>query len=101
MQSETIKIEVGYEDDGSIIFVSVDKEQIKLVRKALAYVHKKEQEEKQRAREAASTCRNCRFSEPRDGFWGTLRCSRKIVNKYYKKVVQPSESCDLFERKEE
>lgn len=100
MQSEAIKIEVGYEDDGSIIFVSGDKEQLKLVRKALAYLYKKEQEERARARAEASTCRNCKFSEPRPYITDTLCCSKRIVNKFYTKVVRPSESCELFVRRE-
>lgn len=100
MQSETIKIEVGYEDDGSIIFVSLDKEQVNLVRKALAYLYKQEQEEKARARAEASTCRNCKFSE-RGRYDGTLCCTKKVVNKYYNKVVRPTECCEMFERKEE
>lgn len=98
---ETIQIEVGYEDDGNILFVSLDKEQINLVRKALKYLYKQEQEEKANARAAASTCRNCKFSKPRLYTTNTLSCTKRIVNKFYKKVVRPSESCNLFERKEE
>lgn len=101
MLSETIKIEVGYEDDGRVVFVWLDKEQLKLARKALAYVNKQEQEEKQRAREAAPTCRNCGFSEPRNGIRDSLCCSKKIVNRFYKKVVQPSGSCELFVRRKD
>ena len=52
-------------------------------------------------RALASTCRNCKFSQPRGIYYGTLSCSKKIVNKYYNKVVRPTESCDLFKRKEE
>ena len=98
---ETIQIEVGYEDDGNILFVSIDKEQVNLVRKALTYLYKQEQEEKAKARAATSTCRNCKFSEPRLCRNGTLSCTKRIVHKFYKKVVRPSESCDLFERKED
>lgn len=98
---KTIQIEVGYEDDGSILFVSLDKEKINLVRKALSYLYKQEQEEKAKTRAAASTCRNCKFSEPRPYITDTLSCTKRIVNKFYKKVVKPNESCDLFERKEE
>lgn len=101
MQSETIQIEVGYEDDGNIIFVSLDKEQVNLARKALNYLYKQEQEEKARARAEASTCRNCKFSEPRPYITGTLCCTKKVVNKYYNKVVRPTECCEMFERKEE
>ena len=96
--SETIKIEVGYEYDGTIIFVDIDEKHIPLARKALGYLYKQEQEEKRKARELASTCRNCKFSSPR--YDGTLCCSKKIVYKYYKKVVRSSETCELFERKE-
>ena len=99
--SETIKIEIGYEDDGTIIFVDIDKENIPLVRKALAYLYKQEQEEKQKARKLASTCRICQFSQQRNRYDNTLCCSKRIVNKYYKKVVRPTETCKLFERKEE
>ena len=99
--AKTINIEVGYEDDGTIIFVDVDKDDIALVRKALAYLHKQEQEEKQKARKLASTCRNCQFSQQRDRYDNTLCCSKKIVNKYYKKVVRSTETCELFERKKE
>lgn len=98
--SETIKIEVGYEYDGTIIFVDIDEKHIPLARKALGYLYKQEQEEKRKARELASTCRNCKFSWPRHRYDGTLCCCKKIVNKYYKKVVRPSETCELFERKE-
>jgi len=98
--SETIKMEIGYEDDGSIVFVEIDKNNIQLVRKALAYLYKQEQEEKKKMRTLASTCRNCKFSQPRR-VDGTLTCTKKIVHKYYNKVVRPTESCDLFERKEE
>lgn len=94
-------MEIGYEDDGTIIFVGIDKENIQLVRKALAYLYKQEQEEKQKMRALASTCRNCKFSQPRGRYDGTLCCTKKIVNKYYKKVVRPTESCEMFERKEE
>lgn len=99
--SETVKIEIGYEDDGSIIFVEMDKEDIQLVRKALAYLHKQEQEEKKKIKALASTCRNCKFSQPRGRYDGTLICTKKIVNKYYNKVVRPTESCEIFERREE
>lgn len=98
--SETIKMEIGYEDDGTIIFVEMDKESIQLVRKALAYLYKQEQEEKKKMRVLASTCRNCKFSQPRQ-YDGTLTCTKKIVYKYYNKVIRPTETCDLFERKEE
>ena len=98
--SETIKMEIGYEDDGSIVFVEIDKNNIQLVRKALAYLYKQEQEEKKKMRTLASTCRNCKFSQPRR-VDGTLTCSKRIVSKYYNKVVRPTETCDLFERKEE
>lgn len=98
---ETIQIEVGYEDDGSILFVSLDKEQVNLVRKALTYLYKQEQEEKAKTRAAASTCRNCKFSEPRLYRTDMLSCTKQIVHKFYMKVVRPSESCDLFERKED
>ncbi len=99
--SETIKMEIGYEDDGTIIFVGIDKENIQLVRKALAYLYKQEQEEKKKIRALASTCRNCKFSQLRNRYDGTLCCTKKIVNKYYKKVVRPTESCEMFERKED
>lgn len=98
--SETIKMEIRYEDDGTIIFVGIDKEDIQLVRKALTYLHKQEQEEKKKTRALAPTCRNCKSSQPRS-IYGTLSCSKKIVNKYYNKVVRPTESCEMFERKEE
>ena len=98
--AKTINIEVGYEDDGTIIFVDIDKEDIALVKKAFAYLHKQEQEEKQKARKLASTCRNCQFSQQRDRYDNTLCCSKKIVNKYYKKIVRATETCELFERKE-
>lgn len=100
-RSETIEIEVGYEYDGTILFVGIDKENIPLVRKALAYLHKQEQEEKQKARELASTCRNCKFSQPRDRYDHTFCCAKRIVHKYYKRVVRPTETCELFERKED
>lgn len=99
--SETIRMEIGYEDDGTIIFVGIDKENIQLIRKALAYLYKQEQEEKQKMRALASTCRNCKFSQRRDRYDGTLHCTKRTVNKYYKKVVRPTESCEMFERKEE
>ena len=97
--SETITIEVGYEDDGTIIFADIDKEQIPYVRKALAYLYKQEQAEKEKARANAPTCRNCKFSLPRD--CKGLCCSKQIVNKYYKKVVRPTQTCEMFERKED
>lgn len=99
--TETIKIEVGYEDDGTILFVGIDKENIPLVRKALAYLYKQEQEEKQKARGLAPTCRNCKSSQPRDRYDHTLCCAKRIVHKYYKRVVRPTETCELFERKED
>lgn len=99
--SETIKMEIGYEDDGNIIFVGIDKDKIQLVRKALTYLYKQEQGEKKKIRALESTCRNCRFSNPRDRYDKTLTCSERIVNKYYHKIVRPSETCDLFKRKEE
>ena len=99
--SETIKIDIGYEDDGTILSVNIDNECIPLIRKALTHLYKQEQEEKQKARKLASTCRNCKFSQPRDRYDGTLCCSKKIVNKYYKKVVRPTETCELFERNED
>lgn len=99
--SETVKMEIGYDDDGTILFVEMDKENIQLVRKALAYLYKQEQEEKKKMRALASTCRNCKFSQPRDRYDNKLTCSKRIVAKYYNKVVRPTESCDLFERKEE
>ncbi len=100
--AKTIKIEVGYEDDGTIIFVDIDKGDISLARKALTYLYKQEQEEKQKARELASTCRNCKYSQQRLlRYDHTLCCSKRIVNKYYNKVVRPTETCELFERKEE
>ena len=99
--SETIKMEIGYEDNGNIIFVEIDKDKIQLVRKALTYLYKQEQEEKKRIRALESTCRNCKFSSPRGHYDSTLTCSERIVNKYYHKVVRPSETCDLFKRKEE
>ena len=46
--SETVKMEIGYEDDGTIIFVEIDKEIIQLIGKALAYLYKQEQEEKKK-----------------------------------------------------
>ena len=98
--SETIKIEVGYEDDGTILFVGIDKENIPLVRKALAYLYRQEQKEKQKVRELASTCRNCKFAQPRDRY-GTLCCTKRIVHKYYWRVVRLTETCELFERKED
>ena len=99
--AKTIKIEIGYKDDGTIIFVNTDKEDITLIKKALAYLYKQEQEEKQKVRGLASTCRNCKFSQPREyRYDGTLCCTKRIVNKYYKKVVRPTETCELFERKE-
>ena len=98
--SETIKIEVGYEDDGTIIFVDINEKHIPLARKALGYLYKQEQEEKRKAREIASTCRNCKFSLSRNRYDGTLCCSKKIVNKYYNKIVRKSETFELFERKE-
>lgn len=99
--AETINIEVEYEDDGTILFVGIDKENIPLVRKALAYLYKQEQEEKRKARELASTCRNCKFSQPRARYDHTLCCAKRIVHKYYKRVVRPTETCELFERKED
>ena len=99
--AKTINIEVGYEDDETITFVGINKGNIPLVRKALAYLYKQEQEEKQKARELASTCRNCQFSKQRNRYDHTLCCSKRIVNKYYKKVVRSTETCELFERKEE
>lgn len=99
--AKTIKIEIEYEDDGTITFVDIDKNDILFARKALTYLYKQEQEEKQKARELASTCRNCKFSQQREyRYDGTLCCIKKIVNKYYKKVVRPTETCELFERKE-
>ena len=98
---ETVKMEIGYEDDGTIIFVEMDKENIPLARKALAYLYKQEQEEKKKMRALASTCRNCKFSQPRDRYDNTLTCGKRIVAKYYNKVIRPTETCDLFERKEE
>lgn len=98
--SETIKINVGYEDNGTIIFVDIAERHIPLARKALRFLYKQEQEEKRKARELASTCRNCKFSLPRSRYDSTLFCSKRIVNKYYKKVVRPSETCKLFERKD-
>lgn len=97
--SETIKINVGYEDNGTIAFVDIAERHIPLVRKALGFLYKQEQEEKRKARELASTCRNCKFSLPRSRYDSTLFCSKRIVSKYYKKVVRPSETCELFERK--
>ena len=99
--TKTINVEVGYEDDGKIIFVDINKEDIPLVRMALTYLYKQEQEEKQKARKQSSTCRNCQFSQQRDRYDNTLCCSKRIVNKYYKKVVRSTETCELFERKEE
>lgn len=98
--AKTIKIEIGYEDDGTIAFVDIDKNDIQLARKALTYLYKQEQEEKQKARELASTCRNCKYSQQRARYDHTLCCTKRIVNKYYKKVVGPTETCELFERKE-
>lgn len=98
---KTINVDVGYEDDGKIIFVDINKEDIPLVRRALAYLYKQEQEEKQKARKQSSTCRNCQFSQQRARYDNTLCCSKRIVNKYYKKVVRSTETCELFERKEE
>ena len=101
-EAKTIKIGIGYKDDGTIIFVDIDKYDIPLARKALTYLYKQEQEEKQKARELASTCRNCKYSQQREmRYDGTLCCTKRIVNKYYKKVVRPTETCELFERKEE
>ena len=97
--SETVKMEIGYDDDGTILFVEMDKENIQLVRKALAYLYKQEQEEKKKMRALASTCRNCKFSKQRDRYENTLTCGKRIVAKYYNKVVRPTETCDLFERK--
>lgn len=99
--SETIRMEIGYEDDGTIIFVDINKENIQLVRKALAYLYKQEQEEKKKIRALAPTCRNCKFSQRRDRYDGTLCCTEKIVNKYNKKVVRPTESCEMFKRRED
>ena len=98
---ETVKMEIGYEDDGTIIFVEIDKESIQLARKALAYLYKQEQEEKKKIMALASTCRNCKFSQLRNRYDNTLTCGKRIVAKYYNKVVRPTETCDLFERKEE
>lgn len=99
--ARTITLEVGWEDDGNILFVSIEKENIALVRKALAYLYKQEQEEKKRARETSQTCCNCKFAQSRNRYDGTLTCAKKIVNKYYHKVVRPSGNCELFSRKEE
>lgn len=99
--AKTIKIEIGYEDNETITFVDIDKNDIPLARKALTYLYKQEQEEKQKARELASTCRNCKYSQQRARYDHTLCCSKRIVNKYYKKVVRPTETCELFKRKEE
>ena len=93
-EAKTIKIEIGYEDDGTIIFVDIDKGDIPFARKALTYLYKQ-------ARELASTCRNCKYSQQRARYDHTLSCSKRIVNKYYTKVVRPTETCELFERKEE
>ena len=93
-------MEIRYEDDGTIIFVGIDKENIQLVRKALTYLYKQEKDEKQKMRVLASTCRNCKFSQRRDRYDNTLTCAKKIVHKYYNKVVRPTESCEMFERKE-
>ena len=101
MEQKIITLEIECEDNGDILFVSLAKEDIALVRKALAYLYKQEQEEKKRVRETAQTCRNCKFSQPRNRYEYTLTCSKKIVNKYYHKVVVPSGSCELFSRKEE
>ena len=100
-EAKTIKIGIGYKDDGTIIFVDINKYDIPLVRKALTYLYKQEQEEKQKARELASTCRNCKNSQQRERYDRTLCCSKRIVNKYYKRVVRPTETCELFERKED
>ena len=100
-KTKIVKIELGYEDDGTITFVDIDKDNIPLVRKALTYLYKQEQEEKQKARKLTSTCRNCKYSQQRDRYDHTLCCTKRIVNKYYKKVVRPTETCELFERKEE
>lgn len=99
--AKTINVEIGYEDDGKIIFVDINKEDILLLRRALAYLYKQEQEEKQKARKQSSTCRNCQFSQQRARYDNTLCCSKRIVNKYYKKVVRSTETCELFERKED
>jgi hypothetical protein len=99
--SKTIRMEIGYEDDGTIIFANIDKENIQLVRKALAYLYKQEQSEKTKMRILASTCRNCKFSQPRNRYDNTLTCTKKIVHKYHNKVVRPTESCKMFERKED
>ena len=99
-EAKTIKIEIGYEDDGTITFVDIDKGDIPLARKALTYLYKQEQKEKRKARELASTCRNCEYSQQRARYDHTLSCSKRIVNKYYTKVVRPTETCELFERKE-
>ena len=101
-EAKTIKIGIGYKDDGTIIFVDIDNGDIPLARKALTYLYKQEQEEKQKARKLASTCRNCKYSQQRElRYDHTLCCTKRIVNKYYKKVVRPTETCELFERKEE
>jgi hypothetical protein len=100
-EAKTIKIEVGYEDGGTITFVDIDKGDIPLARKALTYLYKQEQEEKQKVRKLAPTCRNCEYSQQRERYDHTLCCSKRIVNKYYRKVVRPTETCELFERKEE
>ena len=101
IETKTIKIEIGYENDGTITFIDIDKDDIPLVRKALTYLYKQEQEEKQKARKLASTCRNCKYSQKRDRYDHTLCCTKRIVNKNYKRVVRPTETCELFERKEE
>ena len=97
---ETIRMKIGYEDDGTIISVDIDKKNIQLIRKALAYLYKQEQSEKTKMRILASTCRNCKFSQRRDRYDGTLHCTKRIVTRYYKKVVRPTESREMFERKE-
>lgn len=100
-KSRIIKLGLIYDDNGTVRFVDLDKKDVPLVRKALAYIHKQEQEERRKAREAASTCRNCQFSQLRGRYDGTLCCSKIIVNKYYKKVVGATETCELFTRKTE
>ena len=100
-ETKTVKIEIEYEDDGTITFVGVDKNDIPLARKAFTYLYKQEKEEKQKARKLASTCRNCKYSQKRDRYDHTLCCTKRIVNKYYKRVVRPTETCELFKRKKE
>lgn len=73
--AKTIKIEIGYEDNETITFVDIDKGDIPLARKALTYLYKQEQEEKQKARELAPTCRNCKHSQQRARYDHTLCCS--------------------------